>query len=134
MIQVYFFLLPLLLCSCEVFVFGVKRTNDPVPTRETSVGVVYMFKAELDSGNTQAAARLLLQKNGQQYLAMQRYEMYDEMARLGRVLSKAPITKTSTDTLSRRSQRHIVEFNYRKTISFTTTNVETDWYITDIQE
>ena len=65
----------LLFSGCEVFVFGTKRTYEPEPTRETSVGTVYLFKAELDSVNARAAAGLLVRPTGDPILNAMKWKM-----------------------------------------------------------
>ncbi|MFN5309316.1 MAG: hypothetical protein ACK5C0_07660 [Candidatus Kapaibacterium sp.] len=123
----------LLFSGCEVFVFGTKRTYEPEPTRETSVGTVYLFKAELDSINARAAAGLLVRPTGDPILALERYEMEDDIARMGRILYGMPITRVKTDTLTANSHRLLCEFNYMKNISFSAIRIRNKWFITDVQ-
>ncbi len=119
--------------GCELFVFGTKRTYEPEPTRETSVGTVYLFKAELDSANARAAAGLLVTTSGDPILAIERYEMEDDIARLGRILFQMPITQVKTDTLSKTNHRLRCEFNYMKNITFSAMRIRDKWFITEIQ-
>lgn len=123
----------ILLAGCELFVFGTKHVYEPEPSRETSVGTVYLFKAELDSANARAAAGLLRTPSGDPILAMERYEMEDDIARLGRILHHMPITQVKTDTLTKTSHRLRCEFNYMKKITFSALKIRDKWFITEIQ-
>ena len=62
-------LLPLLcfiICSCEAFVIGQNASGQPPVERsqKTSIGVAYLFKAEIDSNNVSAATDLMLHQSG----------------------------------------------------------------------
>ncbi|MBK9249588.1 MAG: hypothetical protein IPM69_16095 [Ignavibacteria bacterium] len=129
-----FILLILALTGCEIFTVGSKRPPVQEINQRTSVGAVYLFKSELDSNNTPAATEVLARPNGNQLLAIEKYELYDEMNRLGRLIAKKPITLTRTDTISTTLQHVKLEFNYQKKMTFTTQKIADSWYIVDIAE
>ncbi|MGA1307003.1 MAG: hypothetical protein ACO30M_03800, partial [Candidatus Kapaibacteriota bacterium] len=63
----YIFICFLLLCaSCELVRIGSGPSGIINPTQETSIGTVYLLKAELDSGNIIGASELLIHGTGKQ--------------------------------------------------------------------
>ena len=129
-----FFLVVIFLTGCELFTVGSRKPQKQEISQRSSVGAVYLFKAELDSNNAPAATEILARSNGNPLLAIEKYELFDEMNRLGRLISKKPITLTRTDTLSTTKQRVKIEFDYVKNITFTTQKIADEWFITDIAE
>jgi hypothetical protein len=125
----------LILCSgCELVRIGQPRREYIVPSQETAVGAVYLFKAELDSNNATAAVQMMARPNGSRLLAAERYELRDEMERLGRIIGNKSITGIRSDTLDIYSQRVKLEFDYIKKLIFTTRKIDREWYIVDISE
>lgn len=120
--------------GCEVFTVGSKRPPVQEINQRSAVGAVYLFKSELDSNNAQAATEVLARPNGNQLLAIEKYELYDEMNRLGRLIAKKPITLTRTDTISTTMQHVKLEFDYQKKMTFTTQKIADSWFIVDIAE
>lgn len=122
------------LAGCEVFTVGSKRPAVQEINQRSAVGAVYLFKSELDSNNAPAATEVLARPNGRQLLAIEKYELYDEMNRLGRLIAKKPITLTRTDTISTTLQNVKLEFDYQKKMTFTTQKIADSWFIVDIAE
>ena len=56
------------MASCELVKIGSGNSGIINPTQENAIGAVYLFKAELDSGNLIGASELLIQKNGKQMI------------------------------------------------------------------
>ncbi len=129
----YMFFLLLFIAGCELIRIGPNRSGIIIPSRETSIGSVYLFKAELDSNNSHAAVQMLAKSDGTKYLARERYEMQSEMERLGRILANRTISLYRTDTLQNDAHRIILEFDYLKTYIFTTKKIDNQWYIVDIK-
>lgn len=125
----YLFIVLVTLTSCELIVIGTKK--DPVIeiNQDSPIGAVYLFKAELDSSNVPAATQIMASPNGTELLAYEKYELYDEIARLERLIGRKPITKVKADSLSTTNCRVSVEFDYLKTINFNTQKIRDAWYI-----
>jgi hypothetical protein len=120
----------ILLSSCEMIVITNKKN---VISRDISqnspLGAIYLFKTELDSNNISAATQTLATPEGGRYLAIDRYDMYDEIARIKRIIDKMPVTAERSDSLSVNSYRFQVEFDYLRKFSFTTAKIDSYWYI-----
>lgn len=122
------------LSGCELFTFGSKRAPVIEISQKSSIGAVLLFKAELDSNNTAAATEILAGKDGTKLLAVEKYEMSDEIARISRIITRKPITRMKTDTLAPDSHRILLELDYLKHITFSTAKIKSQWYITAISE
>jgi hypothetical protein len=119
------------LVGCELFVVGGSKAKPQIErSQRSSVGVVYLFKAELDSGNADAATELLAHASGRKLLAMEKYELKDEVRRLQRLMASKEITSTKTDTLSAVAHNVSVQIDYIRTMSFGTTRLNDQWFIT----
>jgi len=130
-----FLSLSLVLNACEVFRIGAEPKPVPLKADQNSpFGAVYLFKSELDTNNAPAATQILAKPKGEKYLAIEKVEMYDEVARIGRLFNKMPITNISTNIISGSQQSLKVEFDYFKTITFSTVKIGEDWYISEILE
>ena len=81
--------LGLIASSCELFVVGTPAKPRIIIERSqrTAPGVVHLFKAELDSGNTTAATELMVSANGRPLLAVEKYELADDLTRWKSVMS-----------------------------------------------
>lgn len=130
----YFFIILILLSSCELVKIGSKNNGQINPNQETAIGAVYLFKAELDSNNAVAASQLMAGKQGNPLLAIDRYEMSDTIERLGRIISGKNITSFKSDTLNESAQQLHLEFDYLKRMQFSMKKIGKQWFITDIIE
>jgi len=130
----YLILLMLVLNSCELITIGSKKQKPIEISQRTPIGTVLLFKTELDSNNIPAATRILAKSDGKQFLAVQKYELYDEVARLQRLISNKKITSVISDSLTESSYKIKVELDYLKSISFTTSRINDFWYIVDYKE
>lgn len=123
-------MLAISLTSCELIVIGTKKREPVIDIAQTSaIGAVYLFKTELDSNNVPAATQVLARPDGSYYLAIEQYYQYFEIARIGRLLRQEPITRLKADTLSEDNVKVSVEFNYLKNFTFTTSRIDSNWYI-----
>ena len=130
----YIILVLLVLSGCELITIGSKKPKPIEVSQKTPIGTVLLFKTELDSNNIPAATRILAKSDGKQFLAIQKYELYDEVARLQRLISNKKITAVKSDSLTESSYKVRVELDYLKSISFTTSKIKDFWYITDYNE
>ena len=125
----------LFLCGCELIVLSSKSRVPLVELSQKSpVGTIFLFKAELDSSNLKGATELMLQPSGKPFLAIQKYELYDDLKRLKRIIGDKPVTSFKSDSLSPVSTMVNLEFDYLKTISFTTQRINELWFIIGYNE
>lgn len=106
----------------------------PDANQTTPYGMLLLFKAELDSNNVAAATRILAKTPQTPYLAIEKYELRNEIARFGRRIAHWDITSLAVDTLSPVSLRLHTEFNYIKEVTFTTAKMNDLWFIVSIEE
>lgn len=133
----YFFivLLCITLCSCELIVLSSKKKNKSIElSQRTPVTTVFLFKSELDSNNIKAASELLLQSNGAPFIAIQKYELFDDLSRLKRIIGGKPVTAFSADSLSPENYKVRMEIDYLKLMTFNTLKVNDAWFITNYTE
>jgi hypothetical protein len=128
---ILFFIGSIFLCSCELIVIGTKQPKQTKIeiNQSNALGTALLFKTELDSGNAPAAVRLLATPDGKFFLAIQRYEMIDEIERLGRMIGDKPLTLTKIDTLSGGSIKVSLEFDYLWEYTFSTEKIDKNWFI-----
>ena len=117
-----------------IFTVGSKRP--PVQEiNQRSVGAVYLFKSELDSNNAPpAATEVLARPNGRQLLTIEKYELYDEMNRLRRLIAKEadyphPYRYHIDDYAAREAQ-----FDYQKKNDLHHSKIADSRFIVDIAE
>ncbi|MBU3741312.1 MAG: hypothetical protein FGM24_03390 [Candidatus Kapabacteria bacterium] len=123
------------LAGCEVFVIGGTARAPVVEiSQRSAAGVVHLFKAELDSNNMAAATELIIHSSGRKLLAIEKYEMRDELARWRRLLVQKPITSFRIDTVE--TDVHDVDavFDRIRHVSFSTRRVNDSWFITRIAD
>lgn len=119
--------------GCELFVIGEEK---PAPVvidlnQNSSLGTVYLFKAELDSNNIPGATDLLAKPDGSRYLALERYEMWWDVARFARMINNLQVTMIKTDTVGSADLRQKIEMNYLYNLNFNTVRINDIWYITN---
>lgn len=131
--KLFFFptLIFLFLTGCELIVIGEKNPKPKVIlyNQESSVGTIYLFKTELDNGNVPAATSLLASPTGRKFLPYEHYEIYFDIDRIKRTISDRKITEIRTDTISAASLKHVVELDYTDSVSITTAEIDSLWYI-----
>jgi len=123
-----------LVTSCELFVVGTPARPRIVIERSqrSAPGVVHLFKAELDSGNTTAATELMVSPNGRPLLAVEKYELADDLNRWKSVMAGVPISDTRIDTLSTDMQDVTITLDYIRKMKFGTINRDGEWWITRV--
>lgn len=127
-------ILSLILSSCELIVISSKKQETIPIDRNSALGAVLLFKTELDSSNVPAATQILAKEDGKIYLAFEKYELYDEIARIGRILNSKSVTNYQSDTLTPEKLRIDVEFDYINSMTFTTARIDSLWFIVDYKE
>lgn len=122
--------------GCELFVIGgsQRRQRQIERSQRTSPGVVHLFKAELDSGNTTAATELLRNATGGPLLAIEKFELADDLVRWKTVMGGKMITETSIDTVSSTVHNVRISVDYIRKMQFTTIAIQDVWWITKIQD
>ncbi len=131
-----FLVFSLVTTGCELFVIGgsQRRQRQIERSQRTSPGVVHLFKAELDSGNTTAATELLRNSSGGPLLAIEKFELADDLVRWKTVMGGKVITETSIDTVSSAIHNVRISVDYIRKMQFTTIAVQDIWWITKIQD
>ncbi|MBD1210356.1 MAG: hypothetical protein H9535_18150 [Ignavibacteria bacterium] len=128
--------LALVVAGCELIV--LKETTPQkliIPNDQNSPqGVVYVFKAEIDSANVQGAMKVMASDDERPLLAIEKLDLQDEIARLGRMMTKKALTRMQIDTLSPVRQRLKAEFGYLKEFTFVTVRIDSLWYISKVVE
>lgn len=126
----------LLCAACELIVIKEPTKTRTTPERDqfSPQGVVLIFKAEIDSNNVQGAIKVMASDDERPLLAVEKLEMQEEIARLGRMIAKRDITAQHIDTLSPVRQRLRTEFGYLKELTFTAVRVDSLWFISKVVE
>ena len=120
--------------GCALFVVGDSRQTMVIERdQRSSQGVVYLFKEELDSNNVPAATELMVHASGRRLLALERYEIKDDVERWRRMMSAKPITDMRADTLSATNHRVHVTMDYIKHFVFSAVRLDEAWYIASVQ-
>lgn len=129
-------LFSLVAVGCELFVIGgaQRRQRQIERSQRSAPGVVHLFKAELDSGNTTAATELLRNSSGGPLLAIEKFELADDLVRWKTVMGGKAITETSIDTVSATAHNVRITVDYIRMMQFTTINTQNMWWITRIQD
>lgn len=120
--------------SCELFVIGEQGQDDAIErSQQSSAGVVHLWKAELDSNNMMAVTELMRNANGTSLLAMQRYELAEDLEHWKNLIGDKPITATVIDTVA--SDKHVVQatVDYIRKVTFSTVRENSLWYVTTVR-
>ena len=122
--------------GCELFVVGSaqRRQRQIERSQRTAPGVVHLFKAELDSGNTTAATELLRNASGGALLAIEKFELADDLVRWKTVMAGKAITETSVDTVSATAHNVRIAGDDIRVMQFTTIRSKDLWWITRVQD
>ena len=120
--------------GCELIQIGTTKKVKVIDANQKSaVGAVYLFKTELDSNNITGAMRLLASPTGRFYLAVEKLELYEDLARFRNVIADKSITNVYSDTLSADEYALDVELNNTKNVRFKTARINNQWYITEFK-
>ncbi len=126
----------LIIGGCELFVIGTPAKRRPPIERSqrSSAGVVHVFKAEIDSGNTTAATELMVNSTGRPLLAVEKYELADDLVRWRSVMAGVPISDTEIDTVSDGVHDVTITLDYIRKMRFGTLRKDNQWWITKITD
>lgn len=118
-------------CSCELIIMDNKRSISKSVSidQDSPAGTVYLLKVELDSNNIYAASTVFASPSGGKLLAIERYEMYDDISCLRRVLENKQLTSFRIDTLSPTQTKVYAEFDSIRIITFSTEKIQNRWFI-----
>ena len=122
------------MASCELVKIGSGNSGFINPTQENAIGAVYLFKAELDSGNLIGASELLIQKSGTHMIAKDRHATFPQLERISHTIKGKDIAYFSTDTLNPNAYDIRCSFNYLNTITFSLLKSDKSWFISEIKE
>ncbi len=133
----YIIVCAMVLTSCELFVIRAdKRANSNVIEigKHSPIGVVYLFKTELDSSNFNGAIENILNPDGSRLLAYRRYELLPEMSRVKRLMGNKTVTRVSADTLNENSYKVYIQLDFKRNMVFQTDRFNGEWYITSYSD
>ena len=119
----------LYLTGCELIVIGTKRAPSIEISQKSPIGTVLLFKAKLDSNKINDASHLILRPSGDNYLAIEKVELTDDLSRLSRIIGKKSITSYKADTLNENLCSVQMQIEYTRQMHFDTKRIKDDWYI-----
>lgn len=134
-ITITLLLLSVAASGCELFVIGGsgKQVATIERSQKTSVGVVYLWKAELDSNNLVAVTELMRHKSGRKLLASERYDLADDLEHWKNLIGSKPITASTVDTLSGSQHTVHATIDHIRSVTFSTLYDKEAWYVTGLQ-
>jgi hypothetical protein len=131
---IVFAILCIALTACELFVIGTKKKPVVEINQNSAIGTVLLFKAKIDSSNIQDASHIIKKQDGTDYLAIEKYDLIDDIELLSRVIAKKPVTEYMIDTLSPESCSVKIVFDYIKKYKFETRKISELWFITGFKK
>ncbi len=123
--------------SCALMSCGSSAGSENASQRDARATII-RFKADLDSNLVDDAMELMAHPDGRSYLAVERYELRDEISRLQRVLAHAQLTKLDRvdgSDLSSSTDAHctyIVEFDYQYRYRVECVRVGQRWFVSSL--
>jgi hypothetical protein len=127
--------LAFLVLGCELIEVGSRQNKGKIELNQNSpLGAIYLFKAELDNDNSMGAIQILRRDGGEQFLAVERIEIIDDLNRLKRTLQQEKVTFIEKDSLSPEKWKYTIEFDYHKKVAFTASKINNKWFITKISD
>jgi hypothetical protein len=128
--RAFFAIVVVSVLSCSSTTILTTDTN----SQRTPYLTILSFKSALDSNAVNKAMLLMAHSSGRNYLAVESYELRDEVAHVQRLLAERKITKCSNDNCGENVCTLIIEFDYSKTFSIHTARINGLWYITNITD
>jgi len=119
-----------LLTACELFVIGTKKEPVIEISQNSPIGTILLFKTKLDSNKIPDASALMLKQDGSQYLAIEKVDLFEDLKKLNKQISKKSITRFSMDTISAIAVNVSIEFEYIRNYKFNTMKKADIWFIT----
>lgn len=131
----YFFssLCFLMIVSCNIFRVS-DNSGKLSGSQRTPLGVVTLFKDALDSNDQHIAKALMRRNDGKPLLALERFDLAEDLQRYRRLVLHKPITSTKIDSLAPTQCRVVADFDYIKKLQFYTVKVEELWYVYRVSE
>ncbi|MBL7998457.1 MAG: hypothetical protein JNL32_07460 [Candidatus Kapabacteria bacterium] len=129
-------ILPVVIIALVAMVFSACSTGTTsfTASQTSPLNTIRTFAMQLDSNHIEEAMAYIIHPTGRNFMAAERGDLSDELARLRRVIQQRSITKVLPSTERDKSTTTIVEFGYMKRITFTTTQLDSKWYITSISD
>lgn len=121
--------------GCAVFVIGDSARHPDIIERsqQTAVGVAHLWKAEIDSGNYTAASELMRKADGTPMLAIERFDLTDELQRWNKRIGGKPITLTRVDTVSSTSRIVTLTIDNLRAVQCSTVQAGDLWFISQVK-
>jgi hypothetical protein len=101
--------------------------------RVASQNVVRAWKSQLDSGNVPQAIALMAHPSGRRYVAVEAYELRDDISRWQRVLHGAVLSDMLVEIESDSICRLLVEMDYHDMYLAQTRRIDSLWYLTSFR-
>ncbi|NQW30702.1 MAG: hypothetical protein HQ472_09345 [Ignavibacteria bacterium] len=121
--------------SCALFKIGSTSSGPEIVelSQRSSVSVIRLWKAELDSNNLRAAAELMVHSSGRQLLAVEKYELADDLQRWEKAVD-FPITGAQVDTTSDSEHSVTIVLDYYRKLYFNTKRQNNLWFISRVKQ
>jgi hypothetical protein len=119
--------LSVMICACGT---GSDMMLRP---RVASQNVVRAWKSQLDSGNVPQAIALMAHPSGRRYVAVEAYELRDDISRWQRVLRGAVLSDMLVEIESDSICRLLVEMDYHDMYLAQTRRIDSLWYLTSFR-
>jgi hypothetical protein len=132
----FIILCSLVLASCEMISISSRNriSRSYELNQKTPVGVLLLFKVELDSNNIPAAAQFIARAEGTKLKAIEKYDLYSEIGQLQKIIYMKNVTHIKSDTISKNLQRIQLEFDYTRNVTFNTEKISDNWFIVSIEQ
>ncbi len=127
------FVLRILVLTCGLIVSCGTGSRESVRPRVASQAVVREWKADLDSGKVPHAIARMAHPSGRRYVAVEAYELRDDVARWQRILRGAILSDMIVEIESDSVCRLLVEMDYHDMYLAQTRRVDSTWYLTSFR-
>ena len=127
------FVLRILVLTCGLIVSCGTGSRESVRPRVASQAVVLEWKADLDSGKVPHAIARMAHPSGRRYVAVEAYELRDDVARWQRILRGAILSDMIVEIESDSVCRLLVEMDYHDMYLAQTRRVDSTWYLTSFR-
>lgn len=119
--------------ACFTLAACGSSTRNAVQPRFASENVVRVWKSELDSGNVPQAISFMAHPSGRRYVAVEAYELRDDVARWQRILHRAILSDIIVEIETDSSCRLLVEMDYHDMYLAQTHRIDSSWYLTSFR-
>ncbi|MFM7774914.1 MAG: hypothetical protein ACKO9V_08780 [Candidatus Kapaibacterium sp.] len=127
------FTLAIIALTCILAVSCGTGSREPVRPRVASERVVREWKSDLDSGHVPQAIARMAHPAGRRYVAVEAYEMRDEVSRWQRILRGAILSDMVVEIETDSTCRLLVEMDYHDMYLAQTLRVDSVWYLSSFR-